>query len=365
MEPEVRHKPVRYYEIDLLRFIAALSVVLFHFTYRGYHADHLSPVDYPALGAVFKYGYLGVELFFIISGYVVLLSAQGKTLGQFIISRITRLYPAYWVACTFTFLVQYLGKPAVPSPAWPAMLEASARTYVFNMTMFQNFLRVPDLDGVYWTLKVELVFYLVVALLIVTKSFRYLVPLLAAWVGYCLYFGPVAFGRPLSFLLFPRFAPFFIAGMVFYLIQTSQAARWKLYSLLLLSYVAALWSTKVVLTEMITVYQQPFSLIVAWGAVTVFFSVFLLVINRQLQVGQAKWLAWAGALTYPIYLLHHNVGYVAFQRLGGLVPKYVLLPALLAAVFGLAYLLHVQVERRYSKPLSQLLQKLFARVGLK
>lgn len=365
MEPEVRHKSVRYYEIDLLRFIAALSVVLFHFTFRGYHADHLSPVDYPALGAVFKYGYLGVELFFIISGYVVLLSAQGKTLGQFVISRITRLYPAYWVACTSTFLVQSLGKPAGVGATWPGLLDASFRVYAVNMTMFQNFLRVPDLDGVYWTLKVELVFYLVIALLIICKGFRHLVPVLAGWLAYCLYFGPVASGRPLSFLLFPRFAPFFIAGMLFYLLQTSQAAPWKLYTLLLASYVASLWSTQVVLTETATVYQQPFSLPVAYAAVTVFFGVFLLVIHRRLRVGHAGWLAWAGALTYPIYLLHHNTGYVALQRLGGLVPKYVLLPALLLALFGLAYLLHVYVERRYSKPLAQLLQKWFAHVGFR
>jgi len=364
MEPEIRHTPVRYYEIDLLRFIAALSVVLFHFTCRG-HADHLSPVDYPALSEVFKYGYLGVELFFIISGYVILLSAQGKTLSQFIISRITRLYPAYWVACTFTFLVQRLGKPAVPSLSWPTELEAPLWVYAVNMTMFQNFLRVPDLDGSYWTLKVELVFYLVIALLIVCKGFRYLVPLLAAWLAYCLFVGPIAYayGRPLSFLLFPRFAPFFIAGMIFYLLQTSQAARWKLYSLLLITYVAALRSTQVVVAERIIMYHQPFSLTVAWVVVTSFFGVFILVINRQLRVGQAKWLAWAGALTYPIYLLHQNTGYVAFQRLGSFVPKYVLLPSLLLATFGLAYLLHVYIERRYSKPLGELLRKWFVRIG--
>lgn len=95
MEPEVRHKPVRYYEIDLLRFIAAITVVLYHFTFAGYHFGGLSPVQYPGLEEVFKYGFLGVQLFFIISGYVVLMSAQGKTLKQFFTSRVTRLYPAY------------------------------------------------------------------------------------------------------------------------------------------------------------------------------------------------------------------------------------------------------------------------------
>jgi peptidoglycan/LPS O-acetylase OafA/YrhL len=84
MEPTTPRQPTRYYEIDLLRFLAAAAVVLYHWAYRGYHERNLSPVDYPVLGQVCKYGYLGVELFFLISGYVILHSAQGKTLGQFL-----------------------------------------------------------------------------------------------------------------------------------------------------------------------------------------------------------------------------------------------------------------------------------------
>ncbi len=70
MEPEPRQPPLRFYEIDLLRFLAALSVVLYHYTYRGYMADHYSPVPFVGIGRFTKYGYLGVELFFLISGYV-------------------------------------------------------------------------------------------------------------------------------------------------------------------------------------------------------------------------------------------------------------------------------------------------------
>ena len=79
MEPEPHQPPLRFYEIDLLRLLAALAVVFYHYTYRGYMANNYSPVAFPALAPVTKYGYLGVELFFIISGYVVLRSAQGKT----------------------------------------------------------------------------------------------------------------------------------------------------------------------------------------------------------------------------------------------------------------------------------------------
>ena len=92
-----------------------------------------------------------------------------------------------------------------------------------------------------------------------------------------------------------------------------------------------------------------------------FFVFFLLIIYRKIKLGKADWLSWAGALTYPIYLLHHNMGYVVFQRLGNKVSNYVLLIGLLATVVLLAYLLHVAVERRYSKALGQKLQRLIAR----
>jgi peptidoglycan/LPS O-acetylase OafA/YrhL len=82
MEPPEPHAPARQHAIDLLRCGAALAVVGYHVTYRGYHAEHASPVEYAGLGQVFKYGYLGVELFLLISGYVVLMSAQGDTAGQ-------------------------------------------------------------------------------------------------------------------------------------------------------------------------------------------------------------------------------------------------------------------------------------------
>jgi peptidoglycan/LPS O-acetylase OafA/YrhL len=62
-------------------------------------------------------------------------------------------------------------------------------------------------------------------------------------------------------------------------------------------------------------------------------------------------------------LLHHNVGYVALQRLGPSTNKYVLLVGLLLAVGALAYGLHTLVERRYSKPLGHYLQRLLARLG--
>ncbi|EAU9199926.1 acyltransferase, partial [Salmonella enterica] len=52
----------RINEIDLLRFVAAMAVVFFHYAFRGYAADGMSIMPYPSLAPVSKYGFLGVQL---------------------------------------------------------------------------------------------------------------------------------------------------------------------------------------------------------------------------------------------------------------------------------------------------------------
>ena len=68
-------KAKRLYQIDLFRFIAALMVVLFHYTFRGFIANS-SILEFPVLGSLFKYGYLGVDLFFMISGFVIYVNRE-------------------------------------------------------------------------------------------------------------------------------------------------------------------------------------------------------------------------------------------------------------------------------------------------
>ncbi|EAQ8060912.1 acyltransferase, partial [Salmonella enterica] len=84
----------RINEIDLLRFVAAMAVVFFHYAFRGYAADGMSIMPYPSLAPVSKYGFLGVQLFFMISGFVILMSASHGSIQNFTISRMVRLYPA-------------------------------------------------------------------------------------------------------------------------------------------------------------------------------------------------------------------------------------------------------------------------------
>src|SRR5690606_38861476 len=126
---------------DALRGIAALGVVLFHYTYNQ---PHISP-DF-----TFRYGITGVDLFFMISGFTISLSMNKISHWKnFVVYRFGRLYPAFWtcVFITSIFIIIYDYK------------HFSLSDVLINMTMVPSYFGIEDLDGSYWTLAIEIVFY--------------------------------------------------------------------------------------------------------------------------------------------------------------------------------------------------------------
>ncbi|WP_407304634.1 acyltransferase family protein [Acinetobacter sp.] len=97
-------KAARQNELDLLRVIAALSVFIFHYTDSFNYVNNIVPGNF-GIGVFFRYGYMGVPLFFVISGYVVTMTAMNKSFTEFVISRISRLYPVFWLSCIIAFML--------------------------------------------------------------------------------------------------------------------------------------------------------------------------------------------------------------------------------------------------------------------
>ncbi len=95
--------------LDYGRFIAALCVLASHYLYNGILTGKINSIaPMPEVADIVKYGYLGVDFFFIISGYVIFFSAQNKSAGDFLTSRALRLFPAFWVAVLLTSTVAFL-----------------------------------------------------------------------------------------------------------------------------------------------------------------------------------------------------------------------------------------------------------------
>jgi peptidoglycan/LPS O-acetylase OafA/YrhL len=351
MEPALPTSSPRLHEIDLMRFLAALVVMLYHYTYRGYVSGNQNLIGFEGLGHFTRYGYLGVQLFFLISGYVVLLSAQGKTVGQFVVARAARLYPAFWVACTLTFAV-VRGWGQAAAAAHP-FLQVEALQYVCNLTMLSGFLNTRYVDGVYWTLTIELVFYVLISLLLAYRLLRHLDLFISIWLGYVVLFG-LRLAAPntlLSALFFPDYAPYFAAGMLLYLMQLPQGRTWRRYTLLAAAYLLAVRAAVLQVSDYGPAFQAAISARVVMGIITSFFGAFYLVATRRLVLRRQAGLARLGALTYPLYLLHNSVGFVAFYHLSPSVNKYVLLGGLVALMSGAAYAIHVLIEQPLDKAL--------------
>lgn len=339
---------MRVNELDLLRFLAALMVVFYHYTFRGHAADNLSVMPYPWLAPVAQYGYLGVELFFLISGFVILMTAASGSLRGFLISRFVRLYPAFWAACTLTSAVTLL--------LGGERFHVAVSQYLVNMTMLSGFVGVRSIDGAYWSLFVELRFYALIALVLLLGQIKRIQPLLIGWTVVTAALEFVQVGLLRNVLIY-EYAPYFIAGATFYLVRSSGLTTQRA-GLLLANLALALRHSLAALPELDKHYATHNDPIVVGACVVVFFAVMLAVsTGRAGPIGQRQWLT-VGALTYPLYLIHQNIGYMVFNALYPAVPSHVLLWGTVALVCVGARVLNTQVEGRTAKPLKRALERL-------
>jgi peptidoglycan/LPS O-acetylase OafA/YrhL len=337
----------RVNEIDLLRFLAALSVVFFHYTFRGYAANDLSVMPYPLLAPIAKYGYLGVELFFMISGFVVLMTAAAsERLRNFCISRIVRLYPAFWVCCTIT----YAATIAFGSPQ-----AATFDQYLFNMTMLSGLSRIPPIDGAYWSLLVEIRFYALVAAVLALGRIHQAQRFLVLWLLACIALEIVAIlpinwiPAPalhyLRYLLITNYAAYFVAGAICFLIWAKGASLTRL-AVLLASWGLAIFQSGASLREFEESYRTGLNSSIVISILTAFFLVMLLVsLRRTGSIASFRW-PLAGAISYPLYLLHQNIGYMVFNHLYPAINAHVLLWGTIIVVVAAAYVVHAVFERR-------------------
>ena len=329
--------------LDLLRFVAAAMVLLFHYTFFGAVDAKFIATSFPELDGITRYGSLGVNLFFIISGFVILLTvdAGGRRPAHFAASRISRLYPAFWAAVTVTFVVCALAG---------ATFAVGISDYLRNLGMFPLWIRADYVDGAYWTLGVELTFYLLIVayLLFFQRRFR-IEWLLLGWLLIILPLAPNELGPGrLRLGLMVDAAPFFIAGSIFYLAWRSGWTRLRI-ALLAGSWLTACTEAVRMVDSAQREFATPFSGIVAAAVVSIGFVVFLALVLRPAWFRFGGWRATSlGALTYPLYLVHQNIGYVVINGIAPLVGRWGAVAAATATVLALAVAIHRLVERRYN-----------------
>ncbi|AUG79178.1 Putative membrane protein [Kitasatospora sp. MMS16-BH015] len=334
--------------LDGLRLGAAMMVVAYHYIAFGRGWDKKPEQLFPHTYLPASYGWLGVYLFFLISGFVICLSSWGKPLGHFFTSRVIRLYPAYWFAVLATSLVLFL----LPEPYSPLSLSDIG----VNLTMLQEPLGVDGVDSVYWTLWVELRFYLVFALVIWHGlTYRRTVIFCCVWATLSVVAMPLD-SDWVNMLVLPDQSWYFIAGICFFLMRKFRPSilLWCMvgFSFLMAQHYLLIAHSQ---AEKHMGRQIP-----SWPTVVLlalFFLAVAAVALGWLDRIQWRWLTIAGALTYPLYLLHEYIGWNVISRLQHHFRPGPLLFGLVATMLLAAWLVHRFVER----PVSTLLRSALAR----
>lgn len=336
----------RFYEIDLLRIVSAVLVVLFHYTYVGSILDFAPAPRTDAFGEYGRYMYLGINFFFIISGFVILLSAEDGKPREFIVSRFVRLYPAYWLCVILTASAAVLfNQPA---------FQVSWTTFFVNLTMLQNGFDVPLVDGVYWTLWIELKFYALVLVIIWLRLLRFLpwfcgAVLIASIAGLST---PLAINVEHFVAGFPHWAGYFACGCVLYLVR-SKGFNWGYGILLLLSVIFCVRQNQVFTELMIGWYKADFNEWVSVIATLLFFAIMAVISLRKTGLLRDPRFYHLGVLTYPLYLLHENIGFMAFNAWHELIPGWLLVGGTVIFMLAASWFIHRGVE----KPLQRFLKR--------
>lgn len=159
--------------LDPLRFAAALGVAVFHLTFwswawsstgvaPGFEHYVSADVQFQSAAPFTWFGWVGVEIFFVISGFVIANSASKSSASEFLLGRALRLYPAVWVCSSLTFIVLLLFARGSASEFIVPYLRA--------MLLIPKGLNGQWIDCIYWTLAAEMAFYALVFCTLLTKK---------------------------------------------------------------------------------------------------------------------------------------------------------------------------------------------------
>ncbi|TPN34810.1 acyltransferase [Mesorhizobium sp. B1-1-6] len=334
---------------NTLRGIAAVCVLIAHYTYNFWtlreavaslaHApvlpEHFAfPMYLRWLHETipqFNWGAFGVSVFFLVSGFVIPFSLRNMTWQGFLVGRLFRIIPLYMAGFSITILSiwlvgRYFGVQ------WPFSISGIAILYLPGL---REFFGMPSIDGIVWTLEIEIKFYLVCALGIALfrRGSIWVFAIPAALAACEFYMISSGFGQtailPIPFLIF------MFIGVVFHYLHvgalTAERALFLNASLF--------FGFSILLGQ-----AMPGLASMAWTygfAVLVFaFAASFPQLFQRTRIGN-----FFADISYPLYVIHGVAGYAGLRVLIDLgVKAWLSLIIITAGATGLAWVLHVVVE---------------------
>ena len=346
------------YNLQVLRAAAAYLVVLYHFLVQQH--DVFPEAAQIGLGAA------GVDIFFVISGFIMVATTAGKAVTplQFLSNRVARLFPVYGVVTLVIVLLFTVGFK-------PVGVFDVRSSYVIQSLLFIPFSRggfVEPLVSVGWTLNYEMFFYVVFAALIAVRSER--VRLLGLVIVLC-GLGACRLGDPEGlyavFYTRPIVVEFALGAILGHLhVRLAKApagrhARGAGYALLIAGVLVLLASEVVAQRLALNIELAPFLRPMTWGVGGCLIVAGALMLERGGLVCSNRFLIEQGNASYSIYLIHSLVLHASAKAAAAIVPSgWPSAAVTFVLALGATATLGVLMYRRIELPLNTALRTAFA-----
>jgi peptidoglycan/LPS O-acetylase OafA/YrhL len=353
-------KPVRLLNLDLLRLVSALLVLFFHYGFRMQITGEGAGIGFPELAPLAKWFDIGLLIFFAISGYVIMMSAEGRSAFDFAVGRFARLWPTFVVCATITAVVLSIW------PA-PAIGTPTIQQWLAHVVILSRALGQPFLDGAYWTIAYEIIFYGWIFMFIATGLLKLRWrTIVTVWLAISVLNETALQSVVLQKLLITQYSGYFAFGLALYRAgRENSRASFAVLGCAAAWAIAAPFMTEADFLSMYGLDRSAAGLAamgpLALAAVTIAVYAPTLPIRKGLAIS-------LGGLTYPLYLLHQNIGYAAFANFGTPDNRFAILAVLIGVLVVVALVIARTVEpaaRRaiigLSKPVQASLTRLRAR----
>ena len=286
----------RFIFLDWLRIVAFLSVFIEHkYTANIMDLAH-DPHTHDTLRILLDFIFplihpgAGVVIFFLVSGYIITHVLFKEIALEFIIKRFFRIYPLYFVAIVMQASIDYFMNGMLTD--WSTLIK--------QLSLFGDFFEVPyALSSVEWTLRIEVLFYLVMAILKQAKlldgKFQFALPVVIIAFAILLFTIP-PFPKQWSMFYgyLNLYSPFLVIGVVYYLFEHSKASAFFLLLLILFIF----FKYWIVLMDL---YPNQKNAHFAIYGFAVFYGLWLLRDKLTLP----RWAVFLSELTYSFYLFHN------------------------------------------------------------
>lgn len=343
---------------DLLRGVAALVVVIGHFTVLYLTAPKVIslivmsepsaavrlPQILTELVEIFNLPSMGVATFFLISGFVIPLSLDGTNTRAYLLKRFLRIFPTYWVALSIGIAAIF-----VSAAFWAKPVTHNYVDYFGNTFLMANLFGRFDILSVAWTLQIEVKFYLLVPLFHMALRRGTLLPLLLCGLAVAgVFWNATAFCNNVDIACWDHYRfsmrmlwqdtmymVYMLIGSVIYAHYRKLIPHWQV-----IGGVAFLFACYNVAGLATPLPKDSQHLPYLWGLI-----IFVSLYSLRRKVTLTRPFRFLADVSYSLYVIHPLVGYVTIQLLTAAgVPYLAALVLALMLVIAIAWAMHVYVE---------------------